>query len=172
MTTIYVNSEYLSHHGIKGMKWGVRRYQNEDGSLTEAGKKRQARIDASDKKYREKQKHATAAYYDKSKFVGFKKVDGIKSLKKKLDSDSNKWDKNVIRGKLKVQEALKKKELQKVSKLTHDQIQKEKVEVGKAFVKDFMISAGITVALLPTTGFFYIQTPDDQAIRSRMRMGS
>jgi predicted Zn-dependent protease len=30
----------LQHHGIKGMKWGVRRYQNKDGSLTPAGKKR------------------------------------------------------------------------------------------------------------------------------------
>lgn len=30
----------LFHHGIKGQKWGVRRFQNEDGSLTEEGKKR------------------------------------------------------------------------------------------------------------------------------------
>lgn len=30
----------LSHHGIKGMKWGVRRFQTKDGSLTAAGKKR------------------------------------------------------------------------------------------------------------------------------------
>lgn len=30
----------LSHHGIKGQKWGVRRYQNEDGSLTADGKSR------------------------------------------------------------------------------------------------------------------------------------
>lgn len=27
----------LMHHGIKGQKWGVRRYQNEDGSLTSEG---------------------------------------------------------------------------------------------------------------------------------------
>ena len=30
----------LSHHGILGQKWGVRRFQNEDGTLTNAGKKR------------------------------------------------------------------------------------------------------------------------------------
>ena len=29
----------LYHHGIKGMKWGVRRYQNKDGSLTNVGRK-------------------------------------------------------------------------------------------------------------------------------------
>ena len=33
-------SDELYHHGIKGQKWGVRRYQNSDGSLTNAGKKR------------------------------------------------------------------------------------------------------------------------------------
>ena len=36
----------LAHHGILGQKWGVRRYQNKDGSLTAVGKKRYASSDA------------------------------------------------------------------------------------------------------------------------------
>lgn len=35
-----MNESYLAHYGVLGMKWGVRRYRNEDGTLTEAGKKR------------------------------------------------------------------------------------------------------------------------------------
>lgn len=42
----YVYTDELSHYGIKGMKWGVRRYQNADGSLTAAGKKRQEKQQA------------------------------------------------------------------------------------------------------------------------------
>lgn len=34
------NENYLEHHGIKGQKWGIRRYQNEDGSLTPEGRER------------------------------------------------------------------------------------------------------------------------------------
>lgn len=35
-----ITYDEIKHHGIKGQKWGVRRYQNEDGTLTNAGKKR------------------------------------------------------------------------------------------------------------------------------------
>ena len=36
----YISYTELYHHGIKGQKWGVRRFQNKDGSLTPAGQKR------------------------------------------------------------------------------------------------------------------------------------
>lgn len=40
-------SNILKHHGIKGMRWGVRRYQNYDGTLTEQGRKKYLNSDGS-----------------------------------------------------------------------------------------------------------------------------
>lgn len=41
----------LAHHGIKGQRWGVRRFQNADGSLTSAGKKRLEKSEKRDVKW-------------------------------------------------------------------------------------------------------------------------
>lgn len=38
------DSQYLQHYGILGQKWGMRRFQNPDGSLTEEGKKRYGQV--------------------------------------------------------------------------------------------------------------------------------
>ena len=58
--------DHLAHHGIQGQKWGVRRFQNEDGSLTAAGRKRYLNPDGSIKSDRKADKLADKAkFYDK-----------------------------------------------------------------------------------------------------------
>ena len=56
------SSDELYHHGIKGQKWGVRRYKNKDGSLTPAGKKRYASKEATRKYYDDIEKATEKAY--------------------------------------------------------------------------------------------------------------
>ena len=54
---IKMNYEVIEHHGVLGQKWGIRRYQNADGSLTQAGKKHIQQIEKKDVKWANK-------YYD------------------------------------------------------------------------------------------------------------
>lgn len=53
----------LKHHGVKGQKWGVRRYQNKDGSLTPAGRRKQATYDKAKKAYENRDK-ISKEYFD------------------------------------------------------------------------------------------------------------
>ena len=62
------SEDELYHFGIKGMKWGVRRYQNSDGTLTSKGKARYTR-DAKEKEFN-KYDETTGKYYKQSKKNG------------------------------------------------------------------------------------------------------
>lgn len=93
-----MNENYLSHHGTKGMKWGVRRYQRSDGSLTLAGKKRALKIQdqyttmSNDKKYRDKNGNLTYAGRKKALKMQdrYSKVTGGKQLRKFSNQSTNK----------------------------------------------------------------------------------
>ena len=49
-----LHEDYLMHFGILGMHWGIRRYQNKDGTLTQAGKKRYDKLSAKADEYDKK----------------------------------------------------------------------------------------------------------------------
>jgi len=56
----YIPKKELSHHGIEGQKWGVRRYQNKDGSLTALGKKKRKQLEQDLRLSYKKARHAKA----------------------------------------------------------------------------------------------------------------
>lgn len=78
-----MNEPTLQHWGIKGMKWGVRRYQNKDGTLTALGKKRMYRdmYDNEGKDPKEKKKYVA----DVSRWVG----EDIERSKRLADESTN-----------------------------------------------------------------------------------
>ena len=57
------NTDYLAHFGILGQKWGIRRYQNKDGSLTAAGRKRYGKM--TDKYFDEMNKEVSSKDQDR-----------------------------------------------------------------------------------------------------------
>ena len=70
-------SNYIKHHGIKGQKWGVRRFQNKDGTLTPAGKQKYGSKENFEKQYPEERKARTAS----AKKVSDKGVDAVKAAR-------------------------------------------------------------------------------------------
>lgn len=92
-----MNDEIIYHHGIKGMKWGVRRYQNYDGSLTDAGRKRIAKHykKASDKVVKELNKSGTKRYFDSyNKAADYMNSEGIRKFN---ESQEKKYGKDFAK---------------------------------------------------------------------------
>lgn len=79
-----MNDNTLSHAGIKGMKWGVRRYQNKDGTLTEAGKKRYDR-DVAENNAKKKENRIQIDGPDANRWV----KEDLSRGKRTVDSASN-----------------------------------------------------------------------------------
>lgn len=90
-----VPADELQHYGILGMKWGVRRYQNKDGSLTAAGKKRRDKLEAELSQLKPKKKSSNdepAETSPKKKTVSEMSDDELRELTNRMQLERNYYD--------------------------------------------------------------------------------
>lgn len=119
----------LYHHGVKNQKWGIRRYQNYDGTLTEAGRKRLAKLEGQEAKLAEKKAAVTGGKSGaSSKTVTAKK----RSVKDMTNEE--------------LEAANRRMTLELNYKTNYSKLNPEKVSIGKKFVNKFAEKALDSVA--------------------------
>lgn len=114
-----MNSNELMHHGILGMHWGVRKYQNKDGSLTAAGRKRVDKLDSE-----------------------YQRLTGMKLNKKKPSTDVKKTESKPKSKSKSISEMTNEEIQEKINRITLEQNLKsltpKKISAGKRFTETVM----------------------------------
>lgn len=110
----------LYHHGIRGMKWGVRRFQNSDGTLTAAGKKRLSKLEGQEAKLAEKKAAVTGGKSASSSKAGATEKKSVKDMTNEELETAN-----------------RRMSLELNYKTQYSKLNPEKVSVGKKFVNKF-----------------------------------
>ena len=161
-----MNNAELYHHGVKGQRWGIRRYQNKDGSLTAYGKKRYtkelAKLEAEKKRVRQYEQTA-------------KKMSKLDDMRKDLDERKKALKTDETPEPVKQQKVQSAPQKRKLSELSNEEIQakidrmnlenkykelaqaridavsKKEVSKGQQFVMDVLEKSGKNIATQAVT---------------------
>ena len=133
-------NDYIQHHGIKGQKWGVRRFQNKDGTLTTAGKKRVKELNNTATEKYTGSKHDSPAYREHRMN---KEADNKKKAEMRAD----------VKNRRTLSDADLKKKIERVKMEKQlKELTAEEISPGKAFAKRVLSSSGQKVATSLVTG--------------------
>jgi len=138
----------LYHHGVKGMHWGVRRYQNENGSLTSAGRARMNEWKQKEIARRDKGYYKVEKKLDKKAAKLLLKRSKLINKKKNTDKIDEKIAKNATN--LKINNALQKAEVKKIKSMKLKDIHQAKINKAKYATKQTLKFIGKTA--LATAG--------------------
>jgi hypothetical protein len=181
MRTAYPNEFY--HSGVKGQKWGVRRYQNPDGSLTAEGKKRYRNDSVKRRNLEEKATMSARIYVDRkrrlekqtAKYNNLKdqgrdtsraeaKLENARKAEKYWKSHNAEARKELEDHVSRMTETYKNKKIRDVpyANTAYGKQVAGKVLNKKDFAGSAVSSAVLTAVLLPTTGMVAVSVPSSK----------
>ena len=158
-----IKNNVLGHSGIKGQKWGIRRYQNEDGSLTEEGKKRYGNpetyraVAKEASSLEEATKGASSAVSTAASIINTQR--GSKAIRKDYSNLSDK----------ELQEKINRLNLERAyGDLSGDT---KYVKTGKEKAREILQTAGATLAIASTAIAIYAQLHGFKDIGGKKKKG-